>query len=46
MKSWVESGITQGIPLDLMEENYEDGSIAAGLHVSTPGFLQEEGGDT
>ncbi|EKG08928.1 HAT domain-containing protein, partial [Macrophomina phaseolina MS6] len=43
MKSWIKSGITQDIPVDLAEEQHEDGRATAVLRASTPGILQEEG---
>lgn len=45
MKSWIKSGITQGIPVDLAEQQHKDRRATAVWRASTPGILQEEGGD-
>lgn len=44
MKNWVKSGITQGIPVDLVEENQESkGSKTTVWRASTPDSWDEAG---
>jgi hypothetical protein len=42
MKSWIKTGITQGIPIKLVEERQEDAGRRAVWRASTPDSLEDE----